>query len=69
MPKSIVITLQPIETETPTMPPGLRVGCLGADVAVCVVETVLDMLVVVGVVGVEAGAAVDSTPPVRTWIG
>jgi hypothetical protein len=68
MPKSIVITLQPIETETPTMPPGLRVGCLGADVAVCVGETVLDMLVIVGV-GVEVGAAVDSTPPVRTWIG
>lgn len=68
MPKSIVITLQPIETETPTMPPGLRVCCLGADVTVCVCETVFDVLVIVEV-GVEVEVAVDSTPPVRTWIG
>jgi hypothetical protein len=70
MPKSIVMTLQPIETEIPTMPPGLRVGCFGADVKVCVAEIVLDVLVLV-IVGVdfEVGAAVDSTPPVRTWIG
>src|SRR5258707_892867 len=40
IPKSIVITLQPIETERPIIPPGLRADCLlpPAEVTDCDVE-------------------------------
>lgn len=67
----MVITLQPILTETPMTPPGVRTDCLlpeevGGEVCVAVAGAVGDALALV-IVGV--GAAVDSTPPVRTWIG
>ena len=65
----MVITLQPILTERPMTPPGLRTDWLLPEKVggeVCVAAG--DALPLVVVALIIAGADVDLTPPVRTWI-